>query len=142
MRSSDWSSDVCSSDLHALVRSSEERDYRTWCLRNALFLNPLNDIAAHSIAAQDILTLPDLVSSIDEPPILIGFFNQMKQEYVSARWEYYLGIQAKRPPSSDRKVLLYNTLDYPSYGLAVARVRSEEHTSELKSLMRISYAVF
>src|SRR3546814_1261144 len=29
-----------------------------------------------------------------------------------------------------------------SAGLAVARIRSEEHTSELQSLMRISYAVF
>src|SRR3546814_2907905 len=28
------------------------------------------------------------------------------------------------------------------FGTAVARVRSEEHTSELQSLMRISYAVF
>src|SRR3546814_1048299 len=31
---------------------------------------------------------------------------------------------------------------YPDVSLAKARERSEEHTSELQSLMRISYAVF
>src|SRR3546814_2466973 len=35
------------------------------------------------------------------------------------------------------------TLDLPSFAAAPApRLRSEEHTSELQSLMRISYAVF
>src|SRR3546814_199763 len=42
-------------------------------------------------------------------------------------------------------VFLHELADGPadrSYGLAVAKLRSEEHTSELQSLMRISYAVF
>src|SRR3546814_4131359 len=30
----------------------------------------------------------------------------------------------------------------PAFGVAERRARSEEHTSELQSLMRISYAVF
>jgi tetratricopeptide (TPR) repeat protein len=111
-------------DGYSLGRSAEERAYRTWCLCNTLFLNPLNDLAAHTIAAQDVLTLPDFVTSLDEPPVVTGFFNQMKQEFVSARWEYYLGIQAHSPHFSDREVLLYNTLDYPAYGLAVERVKS------------------
>src|SRR3546814_10594280 len=34
------------------------------------------------------------------------------------------------------------SLGIKSSALPVTRVRSEEHTSELKSLMRISYAVF
>jgi tetratricopeptide (TPR) repeat protein len=108
----------------SLGRSADERAYRSWCLRNTLFLNPLNDLAGHGIAAQDVLTLPDFVTSLDEPPVLIGFFNQMKQEFASARWEYYLGIQTHKPHFSDRRVLLYNTLDYPTYGLAVERVKS------------------
>src|SRR3546814_3252708 len=33
-------------------------------------------------------------------------------------------------------------LGYISFGRVVDRVRSEEHTSELQSLMRISYAVY
>ena len=111
-------------DGYSLGRSADERAYRTWCLHNTLFLNPLNDLAAHTIGAQDVLTLPDLVTSLDEPPVVTGFFNQMKQEFVSARWEYYLGLQAHSPHFSDRSVLLYNTLDYPAYGLAVERVKS------------------
>src|SRR3546814_6691847 len=36
----------------------------------------------------------------------------------------------------------YELLGALRYALVVSRVRSEEHTSELQSLMRISYAVF
>jgi hypothetical protein len=101
------------------------RRYRHWCLQNRLFLNPLNDLGAHSIAGGDVLTLPDFVTAIDEPPTLIGFFNQMKQEFASARWLYYEGVHAHDPHLSDRDVLLFNTLDYPSYGLAVDLVEKD-----------------
>ncbi|MGH7837335.1 MAG: hypothetical protein ACREQC_05845, partial [Candidatus Binataceae bacterium] len=37
-------------DDHALGDTSEERKYRNWCLRETLFLNPLNDLEARSIA--------------------------------------------------------------------------------------------
>src|SRR3546814_10480604 len=39
-------------------------------------------------------------------------------------------------------VAMQNLLFEAFEGLLVARIRSEEHTSELQSLMRISYAVF
>lgn len=109
---------------HSLGRSGSERSYRTWCLRERLFLNPLNDLGDNTIAARDVLTLPDFTTSFDEPPVLTGFFNQIKQEFVSARWEFYLGVTAHSPHYSDRDVLLYNTLDYPAYGLAVERMKS------------------
>jgi tetratricopeptide (TPR) repeat protein len=108
---------------YPLGRSASERGYRRWCLQNKLFLNPLNDLASHTVAARDVLSLPDFVTSLDEPPVVTGFFNQMKQEFVSARWEYYLSIQGDRTHFSDRDVLLYNTLDYPAYGLSVERVK-------------------
>jgi len=69
-------------------RSAAERRCRNWCLRNRLFINPLNDLGAMSIAAHDVLTLPSLTVSIaggTAVPGVIGFFNQMKQEFVSAR---------------------------------------------------------
>lgn len=109
---------------YSLGRSAEERGYRDWCLRNRLFLNPLNDLAAHTVAARDILSLPDFVTAIDEPPSVVGLFNLMKQEFVSARWEYYLGIQGDCTHFSDHDVLLYNTLDYTAYGLALERVKA------------------
>jgi hypothetical protein len=79
-------------------KSPEERRCRRWCLQNTLFINPLNDLGPLSIAAQDVLTLPSLIVSIATGPTvpeIIGFFNQMKQEFVSARYLYYEGINAR-----------------------------------------------
>jgi hypothetical protein len=72
-----------SPDQGNLGKSRAERAYRTWCLNNCLFLNPINDGLACSAAADDTLPLPDFVTKIREPPSLLGFFNQIKQEYVA-----------------------------------------------------------
>src|SRR3546814_6038055 len=42
----------------------------------------------------------------------------------------------------DHDHTLYSALSLSLYGLVTVGARSEEHTSELQSLMRISYAVF
>jgi hypothetical protein len=110
-------------DDFKLGKTEIERRYRFWCLRETLFLNPLNDLGPHSIAARDVLTLPDFFTAIGEAPVLVGFFNQLKQEFVSARWLYFEGIEAKTHHFSDREALLYNTFDYPAYGLAVEKVK-------------------
>ena len=107
-----------------LGKSLAERSYRSWCLSNHLFLNPINDGMACAAAADDSLPLPDLVAKLGDPPSLQGFFNQLKQEYVSARWSYYSGTHPSRPHFSDRDVTLFNTLDSPAYGLAVEQVRT------------------
>jgi tetratricopeptide (TPR) repeat protein len=109
----------------SLGETADEKAYRTWCLQNRLFLNPLNDLGPHSIAARDALMLPSLRAPISVlPPPYIGFFNQMKQEFVSARFSYYEGITSQGVHFSDRDVLLYNTLEYPDYCLAVERMRT------------------
>src|SRR3546814_2017117 len=95
MRISDWSSDVCSSDLreqrsHFLLRCHQSREARPQQIL-------LPRYAQHRLATRRICQLHHL-------------FPFRFQE---------LNI-AERPPQS----------------------RSEEHTSELQSLMRISYAVF
>jgi hypothetical protein len=108
---------------YSLGEGDEERRYRCWCLDQVLFLNPLNDLGPNPIAAQDVLTLPDFISAIGQPPVLIGCFNQLKQEFVSARWLYYEGINSLVPHLSDRHVRLYNTLDYPAFGLGVEKVK-------------------
>src|SRR5262249_20765766 len=82
---------------------------------------------------QDVLSLPSITTSIGQFPPLIGFFNQMKQEYVSGRWLLYEGLHAASTHFSDHNVLLINTLDYPSYGLAVEKV---------KAASRIAYSMF
>lgn len=78
---------------------------------------------ATAISAHDILSLPDFTTEINEPPIVAGIFNALKQEFVSARWMLWEGIKSNAPHFSDREVLLYNTLDYPSYGLSVEKVK-------------------
>jgi hypothetical protein len=108
-------------DGHSLGETAEERVYRAWCLRERLFINPLNDLGPVAIAAQDVLTLPSLTVTGSSPgvPLVIGFFDQMKQEFVSGRYHYYEALQSEGPHFSDLDVLLYNTLDYPAYSLSV-----------------------
>lgn len=120
-------------DGHTLGEGSEEQSYRRWCLQHRLFLNPLNDLGPHSIAGHDVFMLPTFTLPLGEPPVLAGFFNQMKQEYASARWLYYEATQGGEGHFSDRGVLLYNTLDYPSYALAVEK---------LKFAYRAAYSIF
>jgi hypothetical protein len=72
-----------------------ERAYRRWCLDHVLFLNPLNDIEAAPVAARDIMGLPNFTTAIDEPPIVIGMFNELKQGFASARWMLWEGITSE-----------------------------------------------
>lgn len=118
-------------DDHSLGRSASERAYRTWCLEQRLFINPLCDLRAKPLAAADVLTLPSVRTNIASaaPPPIIGFFNQMKQEYVSARYFLFEGLHAQGGHFSDKEVLLYNTLDYPAYGLGSERIRTAFRTA-------------
>lgn len=120
-----------------LGKSRAERAYRSWCLDNRLFLNPLNDLATFSIAARDILHLPSLTVGLEEsgpePPAAYGFYNQMKQEFVSARWLYYEGITGTTAHFSDNDTHLYDTLNIPSYSL---------DTEKTKIAFRMAYSLF
>ncbi len=110
-----------------------ERTYRSWCLNNVLFLNPLNDVDAATIAARDIMSLPDFTTAINEPPMIVGMFNELKQSFVSARWLLWEGRKTDEVHFSDRNVLLYNTFDHPAYGLSVEKV---------KIAFRMAYSIF
>jgi hypothetical protein len=118
---------------HPMGKTQAERVYRTWCLENRLFLNPLNDLGSHSIANRDVLMMPPFKTKANEPPTLVGFFNQLKQEYASARWLLYEGTQADKIHFSDREVLLYNTLDYSCHALSVEKT---------KIAFRVAYSLF
>src|SRR3546814_3597818 len=114
MRISDWSSDVCSSDLrlhHAIDKQSQpafSRHPPRRCMRRGKqtqFLQVLHHI-------------PDRCGR----QIEAGQFAD--------------GARSDRNPGA--KIALHDNTE----NIARAAVRSEEHTSELQSLMRISYAVF
>lgn len=116
-------------------RSKAERTYRRWCLEHRLFLCPLNDLGPHLAAATDDLMLPPLIEGFDDrpdrhfPPPIVGFFSQMKQEYVSARFMLFEGVSSTQVHFSDHRVALTDTLDYPLYSLASERVRTAFRTA-------------
>jgi hypothetical protein len=108
----------------SLGRSRIERAYRAWALQKRLFLNPLNDIGEYSIAAYDELHLPPITTGItDGPPAILGFYNQMKQEFISARWLCFEGQSEYRAHFSDSDTHLYDTLGIPAYSLAVEKTK-------------------
>src|SRR3546814_9049757 len=69
---------------------------------------------------------------------ILSVYNRMA-DFPNQRTIHSSGILISEQPLS-----YYSAMDYPPKGLPTMQfdMRSEEHTSELQSLMRISYAVF
>src|SRR3546814_7642655 len=109
MRISDWSSDVCSSDL---VDAE---------LRAAAAPHPDAAAVPAPVLALHAARLGQLPDDVDPAP----------DRDVAAALAAVVRLAAHRLPV----VVVAGTV-------AVAGARSEEHTSELQSLMRISYSVF
>src|SRR3546814_5388537 len=99
MRISDWSSDVCSSDLPcpSETSSTPRFELNSWCR-----------------AGQSLLIDSD------------DYFTEM-------RLRLQVAVSLDGPRKREHAV---------DHRLQLGDPRSEEHTSELQSLMRISYAVF
>jgi len=111
-------------------RSKREKAYRTWCLDRKLFLNPLNDLWKDDIAANDVLTFPSTIVKLENsrrgsPPEVYGIYNQLKQEYVSARYMLFDAITESQEGVhfSDKKVKLYDMLDYREYRLWIEKAK-------------------
>jgi tetratricopeptide (TPR) repeat protein len=111
-------------------RSKREKAYRTWCLDHKLFLNPLNDLWKDDIAANDVFTFPSIIVNIENsrrgsPPEVYGIYNQLKQEYVSARYMLFDAIteSGEGVHFSDKKVKLYDMLDYREYRLWIEKTK-------------------
>src|SRR3546814_4423419 len=122
MRISDWSSDVCSSDLRSFpsIEDLEPAD--------------IEDFGLHSV-------LLDFTAGMENPAVAymgsalrrecdiegeIHYINDVPSRSLLSRLtDHYLQIIANSAPIGFE-----------------AEFRSEEHTSELQSLMRTSYAVF
>jgi tetratricopeptide (TPR) repeat protein len=104
--------------------TGREETYRRWCLKNRLFLNPLNDIGPYPAGARDVLKLPDIAGPTAKSAFYEGFFNQMKQTYVSARYLYYEGLNFPGPHYSDRDVMLFDTQECSSFSLSVEKIKA------------------
>src|SRR3546814_4873130 len=116
MRISDWSSDVCSSDLGTA----------------------LPEVAAAIAAARrgqgDMVAGHVIGSSVFNLLVVLGGMAVVRDVPVPASF-----VRFELPAALVFALMLYPML---RGDLRVSRARSEEHTSELQSLMRISYAVF
>ena len=110
-------------DSFSLGSSEEERAFRRWSLLERLFLNPLNDLGAFSIAARDVLHLPKMVVNTEIGTAFHGFYNQLKQEYAAARWLLFDGGQESSGHFSDRDLNLLDTLDGTEFGFRLEKTK-------------------
>src|SRR3546814_3107048 len=175
MRISDWSSDVCSSDLQPqgaqksitrVDRAAKGQDapatpfldpidqpvtlaafrgkplivnlWATWCAPCLTEMPSLDRLAGQLDGKVQLIVVS---ADIEGRRAVTPYFEKMAfkhlRPYLDKENVLPLGVKAAGLPV---------TLVYDAEGKEVLRVngplRSEEHTSELQSLMRISYAVF
>src|SRR3546814_7549466 len=116
MRISDWSSDVCSSDLQMLEVEA-----------------PARRLAAAMLAHDAVEPAFKTAGQVEISPV----DRQHQRAIEHARIEP-VGQDQLDPERPALRVEPFLPLVDPGETMA----RSEEHTSELQSLMRISYAVF
>src|SRR3546814_5777704 len=123
MRISDWSSDVCSSDLESLEHFEGAHDFQI--ARKVVVSGEKQDLVASCLGGcvdRDIGVEHDLEANV---------------RVIEQVADHHHVINVLR-----QLVLEIGKLVALALAAAVERDRSEEHTSELQSLMRISYAVF
>src|SRR3546814_4945012 len=122
MRISDWSSDVCSSDLtfgDCFVNTRDNGSEHVFQIQYTSGLNSQGNPLVYSLVPENLRSelFPQGGRST-----WIAVSNDLYGTYDTADVRRDFTIQKGYASSND--------------------VRSEEHTSELQSLMRISYAVF
>src|SRR3546814_1701052 len=117
MRISDWSSDVCSSDLSDMA-----------CAETASCHEHIIDILRIQTAVRDVVFSRFIKHGFRKKVGLALVFQILLEMYI-----HFAGFH-------------YNRIGELSLVPGIIKgeniIRSEEHTSELQSLMRISYAVF
>ncbi len=110
-----------------------EKRYRKWCLKNRLFLNPLNDLLHDSVAGHDYFSLPTMVRPVSYKPIFHNLFNQLKEEYTSARFLFFEGRENAQRSYADKGVTIVETGEYAEYSIALEKI---------KIAFRMSYSLF
>src|SRR3546814_10410442 len=125
MRISDGSSDVCSSDLKRDVKMPEDlKGMKRRVVGSPLYIDTFTALGAN----------PTQMSWADAQPALATGAVDGQENPLSI----YAG--AKLYDVAQKHLTLWNYVADPL--VFVVNKRSEEHTSEIQSLMRISYAVF
>jgi tetratricopeptide (TPR) repeat protein len=107
----------------SLGDTEDEILYRKWCLSNKLFINPMNDLFVHSISARDVLHLPSMIVKTGQRPPWQSFVNQIKQEYVTARFLLYEGIHKADTHFSDKNTALVDPMDGSEYSKNIENIK-------------------
>src|SRR3546814_7307645 len=124
VRISDWSSDVCSSDL-----VSQDHGLQTQIYIRGIGSNLQGIATGNSVSTYvDGVYIPNSIQSAQ------GFTDIERIEILKGPQATLYGRNA-----TGGAIIIVSSDPEFEYGGAA---RSEEHTSELQSLMRISYAVF
>src|SRR3546814_8312909 len=124
MRISDWSSDVCSSDL-------PKETAGPWTLKQ------VQGDEIRNVVFRPLAVIPRKEKARAEarasPPWQAGRSSEWQPVLLLAKFHIAdVGAEPRADADADRA----------EHHIVAAQVRSEEHTSELQSLMRNSYAVF
>src|SRR3546814_1756254 len=137
MRSSDWSSDVCSSDLKRWVVYAKPP-----------FAGPEAVLAYLSRYTHRVAISNSRLLRFDDAGVTFRYKDYRKagagrqQVMTLAADEFIRRFLLHALPRGFHRIRHYGLLASARRKDHLERARSEEHTSELQSLMRISYAVF
>src|SRR3546814_5731915 len=135
MRISDWSSDVCSSDLISTQHFSTPLAL-AWLVSHLAAIGDDDIVLEPSAGVGMLATWADRAKAVcinEIDPVRAGLLRHL---FPGISVTSFNAAQINQHVSVAPTVVIMN----PPFARNAAR--SEEHTSELQSLMRISYAVF
>src|SRR3546814_8915699 len=140
MRISDWSSDVCSSDLEPIAMRHMPRTLSSAAAAALLVTSVASPADARRYRHHDRgVDLGDLIVGA----VIIGGIAVLASEIGKARDKDRTIFGGDRNRGRDTESAAVSACtDAAEIRASQSGRRSEEHTSELQSLMRISYAVF
>src|SRR3546814_10143098 len=130
MSISDWSSDVCSSDLGTIVRAQRVTIDRTF--------TPIMRTVTQMTNTQETKCFAPW-------PTWAVLSRLLHLRYLVYNAGAFIGLNDPNDPSKGPPGMIASTQPgraIVEWQMLEGEERSEEHTSELQSLMRISYAVF
>src|SRR3546814_2311815 len=143
MRISDWSSDVCSSDL---AKGRPEDRFENVADVAEISMAAAIRSAAHAVLAETVIegALLRIAQAV------IGLADRLEARLAVAAPRILVGVIFHRPLAIARfeRRIVGGAFAFEQFVIVdverhdAPNLRPEEHTSELQSLMRISYAVF
>jgi hypothetical protein len=109
------------------------KEYRQWCLNLQLYVNPLNDLGNVRIACHDALNLPTMTFASKAPPKYLSLYNQMKQEFGTARFLLYEALTKHDNHYSDADIVIVDTMESALHSFTI---------EEAKLSFRMAYSLF